>query len=98
MTSMAYHIDHTKPEEGQEVILFGRDEDNIYTHISIATYEDGELWFNMLYHDAVKAIGEGKFKHWMPVPSLQHSREWRECVSCGGPAQSDMCGFCLEEE
>jgi hypothetical protein len=23
---------------------------------------------------------------------------WHECVSCGGPAQSDFCGFCLEEE
>ena len=74
MTSMAYHIDHTKPEEGQEVILFGRDEDNTYTHISIATYEDGELWFNMLYYDAVKAIGEDRFKHWMPVPFLQTPR------------------------
>ena len=23
---------------------------------------------------------------------------WRKCVSCGGPAQSDFCGFCIEEE
>lgn len=23
---------------------------------------------------------------------------WQKCVSCGGPAQSDLCGFCLEEE
>ena len=25
-------------------------------------------------------------------------KKWQTCVSCGGPAQSDMCGFCLEEE
>jgi len=25
-------------------------------------------------------------------------REWKTCVSCSGPAQSDFCGFCLEEE
>ena len=24
--------------------------------------------------------------------------KWQTCVSCGGPSQSDMCGFCLEEE
>ena len=24
--------------------------------------------------------------------------KWQKCVSCGGPAQNDMCGFCLEEE
>ena len=24
--------------------------------------------------------------------------KWQTCVSCGGPAQNDMCGFCLEEE
>ena len=24
--------------------------------------------------------------------------EWHICVSCGGPAYNDMCGFCLEEE
>ena len=24
--------------------------------------------------------------------------KWQKCVSCDGPAQSDMCGFCLEEE
>ena len=24
--------------------------------------------------------------------------QWQTCVSCGGPAQNDMCGFCLEEE
>jgi hypothetical protein len=24
--------------------------------------------------------------------------EWQKCVSCGGPAQSDFCSFCLEEE
>ena len=23
---------------------------------------------------------------------------WQTCVSCGGPAQNDTCGFCLEEE
>jgi hypothetical protein len=23
---------------------------------------------------------------------------WRKCVSCGGPAQDNFCGFCLEEE
>lgn len=26
------------------------------------------------------------------------SEKWQTCVSCGGPAQSDMCGFCLKEE
>ena len=26
------------------------------------------------------------------------SEKWQTCVSCGGPAQNDMCGFCLEEE
>lgn len=26
------------------------------------------------------------------------SEKWQKCVSCGGPAQNDMCGFCLEEE
>ena len=25
-------------------------------------------------------------------------KKWQKCVSCGGPAQNDMCGFCLEEE
>lgn len=25
-------------------------------------------------------------------------KEWQKCVSCGSPAQSDFCGFCLEEE
>jgi len=25
-------------------------------------------------------------------------KKWQTCVSCGGPAQNDMCGFCLEEE
>jgi hypothetical protein len=24
--------------------------------------------------------------------------KWQTCVSCGGPAQNDTCGFCLEEE
>ena len=24
--------------------------------------------------------------------------KWQTCVSCNGPAQNDMCGFCLEEE
>ena len=24
--------------------------------------------------------------------------KWQKCVSCGGPAKNDMCGFCLEEE
>lgn len=24
--------------------------------------------------------------------------EWHVCVSCGGPAKGDFCGFCLEEE
>ena len=24
--------------------------------------------------------------------------KWQTCVSCGGPAQNSMCGFCLEEE
>ena len=24
--------------------------------------------------------------------------KWKTCVSCGGPAQNSMCGFCLEEE
>ena len=26
------------------------------------------------------------------------NRALSKCVSCGGPAQSDFCGFCLEEE
>jgi hypothetical protein len=26
------------------------------------------------------------------------NEKWKNCVSCGGPAQNDMCGFCLEEE
>jgi len=26
------------------------------------------------------------------------NEKWQTCVSCGGPAQNDMCGFCLEEE
>jgi hypothetical protein len=26
------------------------------------------------------------------------NEKWRTCVSCGGPAMNDMCGFCLEEE
>ena len=26
------------------------------------------------------------------------SDKWQTCVSCNGPAQNDMCGFCLEEE
>ena len=26
------------------------------------------------------------------------SEKWQTCVSCGGPAQNEMCGFCLEEE
>jgi hypothetical protein len=26
------------------------------------------------------------------------SEKWQTCVSCGGPAKNDMCGFCLEEE
>jgi len=25
-------------------------------------------------------------------------KKWKTCVSCGGPAQDDFCGFCLEEE
>ena len=24
--------------------------------------------------------------------------QWQTCVSCGGPALNDMCGFCLKEE
>ncbi len=24
--------------------------------------------------------------------------KWQTYVSCGGPAQNDTCGFCLEEE
>ena len=24
--------------------------------------------------------------------------KWQTCVSCGGPAQNDTCGFSLEEE
>ena len=24
--------------------------------------------------------------------------KWQTCVSCGGPAQNNTCGFCLEEE
>ena len=24
--------------------------------------------------------------------------KWQTCVSCGGPALSDRCGFCLKEE
>ena len=26
------------------------------------------------------------------------NEKWQTCVSCGGPALSDMCGFCLKEE
>lgn len=26
------------------------------------------------------------------------NEKWQTCVSCGGPAMNDMCGFCLEEE
>jgi len=26
------------------------------------------------------------------------NERWQTCVSCGGPAQNDTCGFCLEEE
>jgi len=26
------------------------------------------------------------------------NEKWQTCVSCNGPAQNDMCGFCLEEE
>jgi len=30
--------------------------------------------------------------------SNRSKKKWQTCVSCGGPAQNDMCGFCLEEE
>ena len=23
--------------------------------------------------------------------------KWQTCLTCGGPAQSDTCGFCIEE-
>ena len=23
--------------------------------------------------------------------------QWQTCLTCGGPAQSDTCGFCIEE-
>ena len=26
------------------------------------------------------------------------NEKWQTCVSCGGPAQNDTCGFCLEKE
>ncbi len=25
------------------------------------------------------------------------SEKWKTCVSCGGPAKNETCGFCLEE-
>jgi hypothetical protein len=28
----------------------------------------------------------------------QGNKAWHKCLSCGGPAQSDFCGFCIEEE
>ena len=30
--------------------------------------------------------------------SNRSKKKWQTCVSCGGPAQNKMCGFCLEEE
>ena len=29
---------------------------------------------------------------------IEDDEEWQKCVSCGGPAKNDWCGFCLEEE
>ena len=34
----------------------------------------------------------------LETESNRVKKKWKKCVSCGGPAQSDMCGFCLEEE
>ena len=34
----------------------------------------------------------------LETESNKVKKKWQKCVSCGGPAQSDMCGFCLEEE
>ena len=34
----------------------------------------------------------------LETESNRAKKNWPPCVSCGGPAQSDMCGFCLEEE
>ena len=28
----------------------------------------------------------------------EEKKQWDTCVSCGGPALNDFCGFCLEEE
>tara|TARA_Y100000389_G_scaffold109633_1_gene106719 strand:+ start:1389 stop:1625 length:237 start_codon:yes stop_codon:yes gene_type:complete len=25
------------------------------------------------------------------------NEKWQTCLTCGGPAQNDTCGFCLEE-
>jgi len=34
----------------------------------------------------------------LETESNKVKKKWQKCVSCGGPAQSDMCGFCLKEE
>ena len=34
----------------------------------------------------------------LETESNKVKKKWQKCVSCGGPAQNDMCGFCLEEE
>ena len=31
-------------------------------------------------------------------PEPKEEKKWKKCVSCGSPAQSDFCSFCLEEE
>ena len=31
-------------------------------------------------------------------PEPKEKQKWKKCVSCGGPALNDFCGFCLEEE
>lgn len=36
-------------------------------------------------------------KNWGDKPKPKE-KKWKICVSCGGPAQDDFCGFCLEEE
>ena len=36
-------------------------------------------------------------KNWGDKPKPKE-KKWKTCVSCGGPAQDDFCGFCLEEE
>ena len=96
MTSMVYHIDKIKPKENEVVVFMC--EKGGRTYLVTGCYSEGELFLGMVYHDVVVEVGFDSFKHWMPLPSLQDSPAWTKCVSCGGPALGDMCGFCLEEE